>query len=124
MIEIIPVNWYVEAPIDFEHKQYVILSYLQKVDFDFLNKKLSPHFLHMEKMIFDMVNFQESLADMKKRFDKERYCLLFQDNPKLEGEKNMLVEEIVEIIDFSIPQITTRIDLGKSILKKNKQVLY
>jgi len=124
MIDIIPIKWYTESPIDFEHKQYVILSYLQKVDSDFIIKKLSPHLLHMESMIRDMLYFEESLSEMKKRFDKERYVLVFKDNPKLVGENNQLIEEIYEIVNFSVPLIKNRIDLGNKILVKNKQVLY
>ena len=124
MIDIIPLNWYSESPIDFEHKQYVILSYLQTVDSYFIQKRLSPHLLHMESMIIEMLNFQESLASMRKRFDKERYVLLFQDNPKLKGEKNLLVEEIEEVVDFSIPLIQNRVDLGHKILAKNNQLLF
>ena len=119
-----PLTWYMESPIDFEYKQYLILSYLQKVDSSFIIKKLSPHLLHMESMIKEMLSFQESLSDMRKRFDKQRYVLVFHDNPKLVGEKNILVEEIEEVVDFSIPLIKNRVDLGYSILRKNKQVLY
>ena len=78
MSEIIPITWYIESPIDFEHKQYILLSYLQKVDNSFINKHLSPHFLHMEKMIIEMLSFQDSVLLMKKRFDKERY-IFFKD---------------------------------------------
>ncbi len=123
MIGIIPVTWYIESPIDFEHKQYVLLSYLQTVDGSFMNKRLSPHLLHMERMINEMLNFQGSLKDIKKRFDKERY-IFFEDNRKLEGENNHLVEEIREIIEFSLPQVETRIKLGQTILSKNRQILY
>jgi hypothetical protein len=123
MIGIIPVTWYIESPIDFEHKQYVLLSYLQTVDGSFMNKKLSPHLLHMEKMINEMLNFNESLSDMKKRFDKERY-IFFEDNSKLEGENNHLVEEISEIVQFSLPQVEARLKLGQIILSKNRQILY
>lgn len=123
MSEIIPVTWYLDSPIDFEHKQYILLSYLQKVDDSFLYKKLSPHYLHMEKMIIEMLNFQNSLLDIKNRFDKERY-IFFNDNPKLKGENNELVKEINEIVEFSLPQVKTRLDLGKFILKKNNQLLY
>ncbi len=123
MIDIIPVTWYIESPIDFEHKQYVLLSYLQTVDGSFMNKKLSPHLLHMEKMINEMLNFNESLSDMKKRFDKERY-IFFEDNSKLEGENNHLVEEISEIVQSSLPQVEARLKLGQTILLKNKQILY
>ncbi len=123
MIDIIPVTWYIESPIDFEHKQYVLLSYLQTVDGSFINKRLSPHLLHMERMINEMLNFQGSLKDIKKRFDKERY-IFFEDNRKLEGENNHLVEEIRDIIEFSLPQVETRIKLGQTILSKNRQILY
>jgi hypothetical protein len=123
MSEIIPITWYMESPIDFEHKQYTLLSYLQKVDESFMYKKVSPHLLHMEKMINDMLNFQESLSQMKKRFDKERY-IFFDDNFKLDGENNNLIGEIDEIVEFSIPQIKTRINLGNFILLKFKQVIY
>jgi hypothetical protein len=124
MIDIIPLNWYFESPIDFEHKQYVILSYLQTVDSYFIQKRLSPHLLHMESMIIEMLYFQESLANMRKRFDKERYVWLFEDNPKLEGEKNLLIEEIEEVVDFSMPLIQNRVDLGHKILAKNNQLLF
>lgn len=124
MIDFISIKWYTESPIDFEHKQYLILSYLQKVDSDFIIKKLSPHLLHMESMIKDMRCFEESFYYMKKRFDKERYVLLFKDNPKLDGEKNPLIEEINEVVNFSIPLIQNRVDLGYKILLKNKQLLY
>lgn len=123
MIDIIPVTWYIESPIDFEHKQYVLLSYLQTVDGSFMNKRLSPHLLHMEKMINEMLIFKDSLKDIKKRFDKERY-IFFEYNRKLEGENNHLVEEIREIVEFSLPQVETRIKLGKTILSKNRQILY
>jgi hypothetical protein len=123
MIDIIPITWYIESPIDFEHKQYVLLSYLQTVDGSFMNKRLSPHLLHMEKMINEMLIFKDSLKDIKKRFDKERY-IFFEDNRKLEGENNHLVEEIREIVEFSLPQVETRIKLGKTILSKNRQILY
>ena len=123
MSEIIPITWYMESPIDFEHKQYTLLSYLQKVDESFIYKKVSPHLLHMEGMVNDMLNFQESLSHMKKKFDKERY-IFFDDNFKLEGENNTLIGEINEIVEFSIPQIKTRINLGNFILLKFKQVIY
>jgi len=60
---------------------------------------------------------------MKKRFDKERY-IFFEDNSKIEGENNHLVEQIIEIVEFSLPQVETRLKLGKTILLKNRQILY
>lgn len=123
MIDIIPITWYIDEPIDFEFKQYTLLAYLQKVDESFLYKRLSPHLLHMEEMIMDMVMFRESFVDMRKKFDKNRY-IFFKENPKLEGENNLIIEDIREIVEFSIPQIETRLTLGNYILQKHKQVLF
>jgi uncharacterized protein YaaN involved in tellurite resistance len=120
---LLPLYWYAESPIDFEYKQYTLLSYLQIVDSSFIQKNLSPHYLHMERMVNDMIKFHESLVQFKKRFDNERY-IFFQDNPKLENENNELIEEIDEIVLFSIPLVKSRLVLGENILKKTNQVLY
>lgn len=120
---LISVTWYFEPPIDFEHKQYILLSYLQIVDKSFIEKKLSPHYLYLERMLNELNLFNDSFEDIKKTFNQNRY-IYFEDNSKLEGEDNMIIYEIKEIVDFSIPQVISRIDLGKTILKKNKQILY
>lgn len=121
-MDIIPVNWYSESPIDFEFKQYTLLSYLQKVDACFIERKLSPHLLHMESMINEMVKFQSAFKDMYKSFDKNRYT--FFENPKLEGEKNLFIYEIKDIVEFSMPQVKTRLTLGYKILEKHRQILF
>lgn len=123
MVEILPIHWYFESPIDYEHKQYVLLGYLMKVDSSFIEKKLSPHLLHLEKLTKELQNFEISFFDMKRGFDRNRY-IYFSDNSKLIGEDNHLIYEIKEIVDFSIPLIQTRIDLGYKILGRNCQVLY
>jgi hypothetical protein len=42
----------------------------------------------------------------------------------LVGENDDLILQINEIVEFSIPQVETRIEFGNSILKKTKQILY
>jgi hypothetical protein len=123
MKDLITLNWYTESPIDFEHKQYLLLSYLKKVDDSFIRKILSPHLLHMEEMIKELKQFKDSFNDTKKNFNKHRY-IYFSDNSKLEGVDYYLIEEILEIVEFSIPQVNSRIILGNIILSKNGQLLY
>lgn len=123
MTEILPITWYIESPIDFEHKQYVLFAYLQKVDESFFFKNLSPHLLHMEAIVKELYSFKDSFDSIKKDFNRERY-VFFKDNPKLMGEDNHLVYEIKEIVEFSIPQVECRIGVGNKILQKNKQILF
>lgn len=119
---VLTVDWYIKPPIDFEHKQYVLFSYLQKVDKSFMDKKLSPYFLNLESLLSELNNFNLSYHEILKRFDKEKYH--YFENEKLLGSENELVKEIKDIVDFSIPQLNTRFEFGKSILIRNKQILY
>lgn len=123
MEKLLPINWYIESPIDFEHKQYTLFAYLQNVDNSFLIKQLSPHLLHMEKIVNELKRYEESYELIRKNFDKNRY-IFFNDNEKLEGENDDLIIEIKEIVSFSIPQVISRIDFGYKILNRNKQILY
>ena len=122
MEELLPIMWYTQSPIDFEHKQYILFAYLQKVDFNFQNKLLSPHLLHMEKLMDELFYFSSAFQMIKNDFNKNRYIYL--DNVKLEGEDNTLIYEIRDIVEFAIPQVETRIKTGYIILKRNKQILY
>ena len=122
MEALLPLTWYVQSPIDFEHKQYLLFAYLQKVDLNFQEKLLSPHLLHMEKIMDELFYFSSSFKMIKNDFDKNRYIYL--DNVKLEGEDNTLIYEIRDIVEFAIPQVETRIKTGYVILKRNKQILY
>jgi hypothetical protein len=119
---ILTIDWYIKPPIDFEHKQYVLFDYLQKVDKSFMEKKLSPYFLNLEKLLIELNNFNLSYQELLKKFDREKY--LYFENEKLDGCDNELVKEIKEIVDFSIPQLNTRLEFGKTILTRNKQILY
>jgi hypothetical protein len=122
MTELLPLTWFIESPVDFEHKQYLLFAYLQKVESSFLNKNLSPHLLHLERLSDELLGFQSSFEIMKKNFDKNRY--VYFDNVKLEGENNELILEIKEIVGFSIPQLEPRIKMGYKILEKNNQILF
>jgi hypothetical protein len=60
---------------------------------------------------------------MRKAFDENRYK--YFSNPKLKGEQNDNIEEIVEIVDYSLPQIESRIRQGYLIFEKYpKQILW
>jgi hypothetical protein len=123
MEELINVNWYIEPPIDFEYKQYKLLAYLQKVDDAFIKKILSPHLLYLEKLEIELLNYKTSFDVMNYSLNKQKY-IYFKDNSKIDGINNDLIIEIIELVDFSIPQVKSRIIFGKKILEKNKQILY
>lgn len=122
MDNLLSVTWYSDDPIDFEYKEYLLFAYLQRVESSFQNRVLSPHLLHMERIIDELLMFRGSFEEIKKTFNKNRYVYL--DNKKLEGENDKFIIEIKELVEFAIPQVQPRIDHGYKILKKNRQILF
>lgn len=120
--ELLPIDWYIMPPIDFEHKQYILMAYLKIVDDSFMKKMLSPHYLYLEKLENELYEFINIYEITKKELNKNKY-IYFEDT-KLYGLENSNIDEIIDIVEYSIPQLSSRILTGKIILTRNKQVLY
>lgn len=122
-MKLIDLDWYSQSPIDFEHKQYLLHAYLQSVDRCYLDKKVSPHLLHLERLKEEMDYFISKWIILQKTFDKNRY--VYFDNPKLEGEDNIELARIVEIVDYANPQIFAKIKQGYLLFERYpNQILY
>lgn len=117
-MELLDIDWYIKPPIDLEHKQYVLYAFLKQVDTSFDKKVVSPYLLHMEKIVVDMRQFKGEYVTTKTGFN--RY--LWFENEKIED--NELVEIVSDIVEFSLPQIESRIFFGNKIFKKHKQILW
>jgi hypothetical protein len=119
------LDWYFQEPIDLEHKNYILLAYLQEVDFSFSQKKLSPYLLHTELLVKDMKFFIGAEFELRKKFigdiksfDLERGLI------REEFMKNETLDEIRDIVKYSIPLLESKVDLGFKLLKKYPQILF
>jgi hypothetical protein len=122
-MELLSLDWYISPPIDFEQKQYMLYAYLQTVDRSFLKLKVSPHLLHLERLKDGMERFYQSFNNFEKELDARTYKWF--DNPLMQGRDNQTLNEIIDIVDFSIPLVNGKILQGYKILKKNdNQLLY
>ena len=121
-MNLLPIDWYFKPPIDFEHKEYVLYAYLLEVDKSFHEKKLSPHLLHIERLLEELSLFKGGFDNMVGEFDKRRYK--YFENPLLENTKDKNLDIIIEVVDFSIPQFSSRLSYGQKIFEKHNQILY
>lgn len=126
MEELLEIDWYYQSPIDFEHKQYKLFSYLQKCDNAFYEKVFSPYLLHTEKIVNEMEMTLETLKSFERSSIKksvfislEGLYLREEGLPKIEE-----LEIVGEIIKFSLPLLSQRIDLGKKLHRKYPTILY
>ena len=119
---LLATNWYIQTPVDFEHKEYLLYAFLIEVDQSYQQRVVSPYLLHLERIKSELTVFKANVEQMKIGFDKVRYKWF--DNPKLEGENYEMLEVVTNIVDFSLPQIETRIEHGNRIYKKYNQILW
>lgn len=118
-------DFYYEPPIDFEHKNYVLLSYLKEIDEAYSYHKLSPYLLYTEKLVQDMKFFQ----DNEWRFTNSLWTPIVSFNlqtgiRRREVQKGEEMKEIIEIVHYSIPLLQSKVNLGWKLLEKYPQVLF
>ncbi len=109
-------NWITEKHIDFEYKKYVLLGYLQKVSEHFDVNKLYPFLSDLLRHYKSAVMLRDSKQAIYNKFpenlssaDIENQQLIYE---KLIGD-DILMQEIENIISYSIPQFEKYINEGK-----------
>ncbi|HTL81648.1 MAG TPA: hypothetical protein VL651_08080 [Bacteroidia bacterium] len=111
-------DWITEKYVDVEYKKYVLLAWLQDVERSFREVKLYPplaelldHY-RMAKTLLGKKNELESLFPKRlSGFDAKRFMLRYEN--LLADER--IMNEIGEIIDFSIPKFEEWLREGKHI---------
>lgn len=115
-----------EPPIDFEHKKWLLLDYLQKQDNDFYNHIFSPCLLHSENLLNSMILSYESISKSREELTKKelsiegRYMFWELSTPELPEYMNTYME----ILKYSIPLIQNKIYFGRKLWEENKTILW
>ena len=84
-------DWLFQEPIDFEHKQYVLLGYIQKLDKQLQNLKLYPNFQQVSL----------HLASLNLIIEKKQYLTLNRSLKTVDDE--ILISDL---LTNSIPLFT------------------
>jgi len=83
-------DWFLKKPIDFEHKKYVLLDFLKKVDEDFSYGKIYPSFTEVAFQMASVQNFlrNRKYFSLKKEFEeKDDEIMLFEIKEKKPKQK-------------------------------------
>lgn len=111
-------NWITEKHLDFEYKKYVLLGYLQEVAKSFDANKLYPCFSdiieHYKNVVLiknNKENLSSSFHKHLSRIDLSNLQLVYEHLEK----NNSFMDELEQIIDFSIPQFEQYLQEGKKI---------
>lgn len=120
-------DWLIEKTIDVEYKQYILLAYLKEVSDNFNRNMLYPFLADLIQHYMNLKNFQHDTAKLSAAFpkklkslDTKRYRLIYE---KL-YENDDLINDLHEIINYSIPQFERHLEEGKKIYDFVEQNLH
>ena len=112
-------NWIFKSPIDLEHKQYVLLDYLQKVEKEITDLKLYPAFqqitLHLANVNLAQ-NKTQYLTIIPKNVEPDQEILLSEI--KYHSPRNITEEDrevIKDIVTYSKERLTHVFLIAKSL---------
>jgi len=108
--------WFASAPIDLEHKQYVLMDFLQSVKDDFTLDVLYPWLSEVQKQYADLTKFKFERDEMLERFKKIKRINLEKMKLEYEYDTSWITkdfEEVHNIIEFSIPHLETWMKKGQ-----------
>lgn len=111
-------TWFVDGPIDFEHKKYKLLAYLQDINQFFNQHKLYPQLSDLVFHYNNLIAFRENKQFLQQFFPKrlstvkmEKLQLIYQQMI----EDDDLMQELWEIIRYSLPTMNQTIKQGTEI---------
>lgn len=137
---ILDTNWIFQDPIDYEHKQYVLLAYLKKISDKLNDFELYPYFIEIS---LHLANTQTLLKEnmfitTKKVFKSNDDELLlseldFQSIPTKLSDNQL--SELHKVLNFAYPKFQDYFNIAKSVwtlvyesthvsIKKNKKNLF
>lgn len=112
-------EWIFQEPIDFEHKKYTLLAYLQKCDKRFDELKIYPDFVELSLHLANLqsISKENTMLTIKKKLTSNDDEILFKDliakrPPKLESD---LQKEIDKTVKYSGQKIYEAFEIAKSI---------
>jgi hypothetical protein len=120
------LDWFYQSPLDFEHKNYLLLQYLKSIDDSYSEHKLSPYLLWTEKLVKELQDFKLKSTYFESIIKKDMISIdLFKMQIiRKEIEKNDEIKVVFEIVEYSTPLLESKVKLGYKLLDKYPQILF
>ncbi len=112
------LNWFIEGSLDFEHKKYVLLNYLQEINRHFDKSKLYPNLTDLVFHYNNLLDFKQHKTTLQQTFPR-RLSKADIEAVKLTYKKivedDSSMQEIERIITYALKKMDPAIQIGKEI---------
>ncbi|AMR30442.1 hypothetical protein A0256_02910 [Mucilaginibacter sp. PAMC 26640] len=112
------INWFIEGSIDFEHKKYILLNYLQEINRHFDKTKLYPNLSDLVFHYNNLLDFKNNKSAIQQAFpqrltqaDIAAVKLTYQ---KIVQDDNSM-QEIESIIHYALDKMSPAMQTGREI---------
>ncbi|MEX1189950.1 MAG: hypothetical protein WED33_11885 [Bacteroidia bacterium] len=119
-------DWLIESHIDLEYKQFILLAYLENVKKQFHGQFLYPELADLIEHYNNLKHLKTEFSELSIKFPEKLQTIDFKDWKLIyeKIEKNdSLIDELEQIIEFSIPKIKGTLEEGKEIYLEIEQSL-
>jgi|SRR6056300_191463 hypothetical protein len=111
-------DWLLQEPIDLEHKQYILLDYISKVNEDLADFKLYPSFQELALHVASINRIKEKgqyiTLNREPQDPDDEILITDLDYHKIYGSEENL-KEVLNIVDYSLDKLTELFLVAKSI---------
>lgn len=114
-------NWLSEGVFDLEHKQYLLLAYLQQTHENFNQKILYPHITDLYNHYISSLTFKGNLNEIKNRQRKIIGFDIINEKIIYEEYTDEVTQDIETLLNFSIPKIEKEVEFGGVVYKEIKE---
>ena len=100
--------WFTSSPIDLEHKQYILLDFLQSVREDFTLDVLYPWLSEVQKQHADLTAFNHEKHELQEKFKKVKKFNFETYEIEYEYDNSWITKDFAEvsnIVEFSTPKL-------------------
>lgn len=120
------LDWFYQSPLDFEHKNYLLLQYLKSLDDSYSEHRLSPYLLWTERLVKELQDFKLKSTHFESIIRKDIISidLVKMQIVRKEIEKNDEIKVVFEIVEYSTPLLESKVKLGYKLLNKYPQILF
>lgn len=112
------LNWFIEGSVDFEHKKYLLLNYLQEINRHFDKSRLYPNLTDLVFHYNNLLYFKKNKSVLQQAFP-QRLTQADIDAVKLTYEKmaqdDSTMQEIENIIAYAMGKMNPALQTGKEI---------
>lgn len=118
IMEKLNIDWLTEGWLDSEHKRYLFLAYLQRVEKRFNKAQLYPPLTDLIEHQKALLNLRDKADQLENNFPKDLKKIDLKNLQIIRNnqiKKDEIIQYITQMVEFALPKLKKSIEQGKEL---------